>query len=358
MAFNQSIRSKRASMINVAILGGSGYTGYELLRILASHEFVKVVEVTSRRYKGKTVPEVFPSLRGFYDGLTFSDPEEYRQFRVDVVFCALPHGASQEVMVDLLKADNRVVDLSADFRLRDINVYNAWYGEHKASEVIQEAVYGLPEINRSIIKDALLVANPGCYPTSAILGLLPIARAGLIEAGSVIVDSKSGVSGAGRGANLDTSYVEVASGFKAYKIGAHRHTPEIEQELTGVAGQEVSVTFTPHLIPVSRGILTTAYAGLKKDLTTKDLHELYSERYAKEPFVRVLPEGKFPDISQVRGSNYCDIGVFADEKKRRAVVVSAIDNLVKGASGQAVQNMNIMFWLKEDTGLVTPPIAI
>ncbi|MEK6759489.1 MAG: N-acetyl-gamma-glutamyl-phosphate reductase [Deltaproteobacteria bacterium] len=345
-------------MINIAILGGSGYTGLELLRILSNHQFSSVNAVTSRQYAGKAVTEVFPSLRGFYDNLFFSDPAEFKGLKVDVAFCCLPHGASQEVVEGLLESDNRVIDLSADFRLHDPEVYKAWYGEHSCADILDEAVYGLPELHREAIKDALLVANPGCYPTGSILALAPLLRAGLLETGSIIIDSKSGVSGAGRGANLDTSYAEVAGGFKAYKIGCHRHTPEIDQELTSVAGSEVNVTFTPHLLPVARGILTTAYAELKKTATSKDIHDVYLEFYSKEPFVRLLEQGRFPDISQVRGSNFCDIGVFSDEKKRRVTIVSAIDNLVKGASGQAVQNMNIMFWLKEDTGLRTPALSI
>lgn len=345
-------------MINIAILGGSGYTGLELLRILSNHQFSSVNAVTSRQYAGKAVADVFPSLRGFYDNLFFSDPAEFKSLKVDVAFCCLPHGASQEVVEGLLEGDNRVIDLSADFRIHDHEVYKAWYGEHRCADILAEAVYGLPELHRDMIKDALLVANPGCYPTGSILALAPLLRAGLIDADSVIIDSKSGVSGAGRGANLDTSYAEVANGFKAYKIGCHRHTPEIDQELTGVAGSQVNVTFTPHLLPVARGILTTAYASLIKTAATKDIHGVYSEFYSGEPFVRLLEQGRFPDISQVRGSNFCDIGVFSDEKKRRVTVVSAIDNLVKGASGQAVQNMNIMFWLKEDTGLRTPALSI
>jgi N-acetyl-gamma-glutamyl-phosphate reductase len=345
-------------MINIAILGASGYTGFELLRILANHPNAKIIEATSRQHKGKSVPEVFPSLRGFYDGLMFSDPEDFKKVRADVVFSALPHGASQEVVPALLEADNRVIDLSADFRLRDASVYNAWYGEHKADFLLKEAVYGLPELYREDIKDALLVANPGCYPTSAILALSPLFKEGLIDTGSVIVDSKSGVSGAGRGANIETSFVEVAGGFKAYKVGSHRHTPEIEQELSAQARVPVSITFTPHLIPASRGILSTSYATLTKSVTTAEIHDLYARSYGGEPFVRVLPEGKFPDISHIRGSNFCDIGLWADGKKKKVIVVSAIDNLVKGASGQAVQNMNIMYWLKEDTALDTVPLSI
>lgn len=342
-------------MLKAAIFGASGYTGLELLRILAAHPGAKVVEATSRQYKGTPVPEVFPALRGFYDALVFSDPEELGSVEADIAFSAMPHGASQDIVPELLKK-NRVVDLSADFRLRDLATYRGWYGEHKAAHLLDEAVYGLPELYRERIKGAGLVANPGCYPTSAILALAPLAKKGLIAPGSVVVDSKSGVSGAGRGASLATSFVEVSSGFKAYKVGSHRHTPEIEQELAAAAGCGLGTVFTPHLIPVSRGILTTAYAGVREDVTAAALRELYNEAYSGEPFVRLLPDGAFPDISQVRGSNFCDIGLFVDAG--RVIVVSAIDNLVKGASGQAVQNMNVMFGLDEKAGLFFPPLSI
>jgi len=342
-------------MLKAAIFGASGYTGLELLRILAVHPGAQVVEATSRQYKGTPVTEVFPALRGFYDGLVFTDPESLGSVGADIAFSAMPHGASQEVVPELLKK-GRVIDLSADFRLRDRQTYGAWYGEHKAAHLLEEAVYGLPELYREKIKRANLVANPGCYPTSAILALAPLAQKGLIKPGTVIVDSKSGVSGAGRGASLATSFVEVSSGFKAYKVGSHRHTPEIEQELSMAAGGGLDVRFTPHLIPVSRGILTTAYAGLKRPLAQNELRDIYNEAYSKERFVRVLPEGSFPDISQVRGSNFCDIGLYTDGAS--VTIVSAIDNLVKGASGQAVQNMNVMFSLGETDGLLTPPISI
>ena len=342
-------------MIKAAIFGASGYTGLELLRILANHPDAKVVEATSRQYKGTPVPEVFPALRGFYDHLLFSDPEDLGSVKADVAFSAMPHGASQDVVPELLKK-NRVIDLSADFRLHDREVYNAWYGEHKAAHLLPEAVYGLPELYRKDIMGARLVANPGCYPTSAILALAPLAKKGLIKTGSVIIDSKSGVSGAGRGATLATSFVEASSGFKAYKVGSHRHTPEIEQELAIAAGGQLNVRFTPHLIPVSRGILTTAYAELNRALSNSEMRDIYIEAYSNERFVRLLPDGSFPDISQVKGSNFCDLGLFIDGG--RVTIVSAIDNLVKGASGQAVQNMNIMFGLDEKAALFTPPLSI
>ena len=341
-------------MLNAAIFGASGYTGFELLRILASHGGVQVVAATSGQYAGVAVDEVFPSLRGFYAGLKFSDPGEYKTIKADISFSALPHGASQEIVPELLKS-SRVIDLSADYRLKDAATYRAWYGEHSSETLLKEAVYGLPELHRADIKAASLVANPGCYPTGAILALSPLVKKGLSDASrGFIIDSKSGVSGAGRNASVETSFVEVAQGFKAYKIGCHRHTPEIEQELGGL----VPVTFTPHLIPASRGILTTAYSALKEGMDTAGLQAVYAGHYAGEPFVRVLPAGKFPDISHVRGSNWCDIGVYADRDKKQAIIVSAIDNLVKGASGQAVQNMNLMFGFKEDTALASPPLSI
>ncbi len=343
--------------MKIAILGASGYTGFELLRILAAHPDAEIVAVTSRQRKGSGISEVFPSLKGFYS-LKFADPEDFGKIRVDIVFSALPHGASQDVIPVLLESGNRVIDLSADYRLKDPDVYRIWYGEHKSPGLLKKAVYGLPEVHRKKVQKASLIANPGCYPTGAILALAPLVKKGLVRPGSIIVDSKSGVSGAGRGAALETSFVEVCGGFKAYKIGSHRHAPEIEQELKGLLKEDVSVTFTPHLIPVSRGILTTAYAELRKPLNLSEAHSIYRAFYGREPFVRVLDEGKFPDIRDVRCSNYCDIGVWADGVGKRVIVVSAIDNLVKGASGQAVQNMNVMYGLDEKTGLEHPPAAV
>lgn len=345
-------------MLKVAIVGASGYTGLELLRILAIHPEVKVTEATSRQYKGKKISEVFPSLGGFYDALSFTEPDDLKNIKADIAFSALPHGASQEAVPELLKAGCRVIDLSADFRLHDPAVYKAWYGEHKSESFLKEAVYGLPELHREEIRKAKLIANPGCYPTSAILALAPLSKKVLLKEGSIIIDSKSGVSGAGRNGNLETSFVEVASGFKAYKIGSHRHTPEMEQEISILAKTKLEITFTPHLLPIPRGILTTAYADINDGHTTADILKMYKEFYKNEPFVRVMDEGRFPDISQVRCSNYCDIGVYSDEKKKKVIIVSVIDNLIKGASGQAVQNMNIISGFKEDTALLTPPVSI
>ncbi|MBI5235294.1 MAG: N-acetyl-gamma-glutamyl-phosphate reductase [Deltaproteobacteria bacterium] len=345
-------------MIKVAILGASGYTGIELLRLLAPHPSVKVGFASSRQYAQRPVSEVFPAFSGFYDGLVFRDPEEFKRIKVDVAFCALPHGASHEVVGPLLTTGVIAIDLSADFRLKDEKVYKRWYGDHKAGDLLRKAVYGLPELYRDQIRKARLIANPGCYPTSAILALAPALKRGIIDPGSIIVDSKSGVSGAGRSSSPDFSFAEVNQGFKAYKVGCHRHTPEIEQEMSAIAGKKTTITFTPHLLPVSRGILTTAYAGLKKAVTTDDLRALYAAFYEKEPFVRVLPTGAFPDISQVRCANFCDIGVHVDEAAKRLIVVSVIDNLVKGASGQAIQNMNIALGLEETTGLMALPIQV
>ncbi len=344
--------------MKVSIVGGSGYTGFELLRILAGHTGAEVVSVSSRQYKGQGVTELFPSLRGFYDGLSFKDPSELGSDGGDIFFSALPHGASMEVVPGLLKAGKRVVDLSADFRLHDAGLYRKWYGEHGAKELLKDAVYGLPELHGERVKGASLVANPGCYPTSALLALAPVMGGGLVETGSIVIDSKSGVSGAGRTPTPGSSFIEVAGGFKPYSVGSHRHTPEMEQELSLLSGGEVSITFVPHLLPVSRGILSTIYAGLKKDLSTAELLAAYREFYAGKPFVRVLPEGAFPNINQVRGSNYCDIGLVVDGEKKRLVVVSAIDNLVKGASGQAVQNMNLMCGMDETIGLTAAPMAV
>ncbi len=345
-------------MLKVAVLGGSGYTGLELLRLLHNHPEVEISAVTSRQYRGKAVSEVFPAFRGMYDGVVFRDPDVFKDTDADVVFSSLPHGTSMDVVPGFLDKGKRVVDLSADYRLRDIEIYERWYGRHSSGEYIKEAVYGLPELRREMIRSARLVANPGCYPTCSIIALAPVVSKDMVDIHSIVIDAKSGVSGAGRTASIETSFVEVTEGFRAYRVGTHRHIPEIEQELSLLCGACVNITFIPHLIPASRGILATVYAWLKKDMTTKDLMDLYMDYYREEPFVRIMPEGTFPATSQVRGSNFCDIGIWAEERGKRLVVVSAIDNLVKGASGQAIQNMNIMYGFKEDTGLDTPPMSV
>jgi len=348
-----------SSEISAAIIGASGYTGLELLRLLKNHPHVNITAITSRQFAGKAVAEIFPSLRGLYDELIFSNPENSSNIEADVVFCCLPHGASMEIVSGFIKAGKKVIDLSADFRIKDVGVYEKWYGPHTRPGLIGEAVYGLPEINRDSIKGAYLVANPGCYPTGATLAVAPALKAGLIDMEkTIIVDSKSGVSGAGRGLSEATTFVEVSGGFKAYKVGAHRHTPEIAQNLTGLVGEKAAVVFTPHLLPVARGILTTLYATLKEGLTTKELLALYEKTYGVEFFIRLLPEGEYPNINAVRGSNFCDIGLWSDPATGQMIAISAIDNLVKGASGQAVQNMNIVFGFDETTGLTAPPQGI
>lgn len=343
-------------MIKAAILGGSGYTGFELLRILGNHPAVQVTNITSRQHKGRNIEEVFPALNSILK-LRFEDPENFRTYsKADIIFSALPHHASMEIVPELLKNGKRVIDLSADFRLKNTNIYEAWYGKHHiAKGLLKKAVYGLPELYRGKIKNASLIANPGCYPTGAIIGLAPILKAGIIDTNTIVIDSKSGVSGAGRTASLDTSFTEVNEGFRAYKVGEHRHTPEIEQELSLIAGRDVKVTFVPHLLPVNRGILSTMYAQVTRH---KNILDIYKKYYRGKSFVRIMPEGVFPNISHVKGSNFCDIGLKLDEQTGRLIVITAIDNLVKGASGQAIQNMNIMFGLPETAGLLIPPISV
>ncbi|MBI5233699.1 MAG: N-acetyl-gamma-glutamyl-phosphate reductase [Deltaproteobacteria bacterium] len=336
-------------MIKIAILGASGYTGLELMRLLAGHGSAQIKAVTSRQYKGQKVSSAFPFLKGFYDDLVFAERFDPKALEADLVFSALPHGTAIEAVSSALGAGKRVIDLSADFRFKDPRTYEQWYEPHTAKKLLKEAIYGLPEINRRLIKKARLVANPGCYPTGAILGLLPLVKDGLVEHDSIIIDSKSGISGAGRAASLATSFVEVCAGFKPYKVVSHRHMPEIEERLSIAGNRKITVTFTPHLLPVSRGILSTMYVRLKKD---RDIKDLYLGSYEDEPFVRVLEDG-FPDIAHVRCSNFCDIGIW--QKGKQAIIVSAIDNLVKGASGQAIQNMNIIFNIKETEGLSAAP---
>jgi N-acetyl-gamma-glutamyl-phosphate reductase len=340
------------NMINVAVVGASGYTGVELLRILHCHPEVAVTCVTSEQSAGKRISDLFPSLRGRCD-LVLENLEPVRiAERAELIFTALPHKAAMEVVPTFLKLKKKVVDLSADYRLHDAAEYGKWYEPHMNPELLGQAVYGLPEIRRAKIAKAQLVANPGCYPTSITLGLAPLLKKGLIDASTIIADSKSGVSGAGRSAKVDNLYCEVNDGFKAYGVGGvHRHIPEIEQELSELAGKPVVISFTPHLVPMDRGILSTIYAALLKKMTAADLVKLYTDFYKGEGFVRVLPEGQFPSTAYVRGSNFCDIGLGFDQRTGRVIVVSAIDNLTKGASGQAVQNMNIVCGFPENLGL-------
>lgn len=339
-------------MLKVAIVGASGYTGVELIRILHAHPEAAVTCVTSEQSAGKKISAVFPSLRGRCDlELVNLEPVSIAH-KADFIFTALPHKAAMEVVPTFLEMGKSVVDLSADYRLKNPADYAAWYEPHMNPEYLATAVYGLPEVRRDEVAEAGLIANPGCYPTSIILGLAPALKRGLVEVSSIIADSKSGVSGAGRSAKVDNLFCEVNDGFKAYGVGGvHRHIPEIEQELSLLAGERLKISFTPHLIPMDRGIVSTIYAEPKTPISAAELHRVYADFYAGEPFVRVLACGEFPSTSHVRGSNFCDLGVTVDNRTGRIVIVSAIDNLVKGASGQAVQNMNLMNGFPETMGL-------
>ena len=341
--------------ISIAVLGASGYTGAELLRILAGHPGVDVTTLSAERKAGHTLGDVFPHLAGM--ALPKMVPvEDVDWSRVDLVLCCLPHGTTQEVIAGL-PPDLKVIDLSADFRLEDVSTYAEWYGhEHRAPELQKEAVYGLTELARDAIAGARLVACPGCYPTSAQLPLVPLLEAGLIGSEGIVIDSKSGVSGAGRGAKEAMLFAEVGEGVHAYGVARHRHAPEIDQGLAKAAGKPVCVTFTPHLVPMNRGILSTIYVSLEDGATAADLRRALAERYADEPFVRVVAEGVSPATRHVRGSNHCLIGVFADRARGRAIVLSVIDNLVKGGSGQAVQNMNLVAGFPETTALEQQPL--
>ena len=343
-------------MLKVAIVGASGYTGLELARLLCRHPEVRISCVTSRQSAGQPLSAVFPSLRGLVD--LVCDPMDVAAVceKADFIFTALPHKTAMEVVPQFLAAGKKVVDLSADYRLSDRSLYEAWYQVHTSPELLQEAVYGLPELFREQVRSARLVANPGCYPTSAALALSPLLRSGLIKTSGLIIDSKSGTSGAGRSAKVGSLFCEVNEAFKAYGVASHRHTPEIEQTLTRMAGTEVCVSFTPHLLPVNRGILSTCYAELVEKKSTEELLALFRDFYAGESFVRILDRGQMPDVSYVKGSNYCDLGLISDERTGRVIVVSVIDNLVKGAAGQAVQNMNLMAGFEETMGLEVVPL--
>jgi N-acetyl-gamma-glutamyl-phosphate reductase len=342
---------RRVQMIKAGIYGASGYTGQELLRLLISHPEVEVVALTSRKYKGIAVSDVYPLFRSLTD-LTYIDASPENVARLcDVVFLAVPHGEAMAAAPAFLEAGTKVVDLSADFRLRDRATYEKWYIRHSAPDLLEKAVYGLPELYRDDIKKADLVANPGCYPTSVILGLAPLLKGGYVDISSIIVDSKSGTSGAGRDLQVGSLFCEVNEGFKAYKVGVHRHAPEMEQELSVLSKEEVKILFTPHLLPLNRGILSTIYADMKGTCDAAQMVAVYEEFYGGEKFVRVCKAGSLPNISSVRGSNYCDIGITIDERTGRIVIISAIDNLMKGAAGQAVQNMNLMYGFPEDAGL-------
>ncbi len=335
--------------IKVGIVGGTGYTGVELLRLLALHPEAEITAITSRSEEGVPVAQMFPNLRGHLD-LAFSQPDPKILSQCDVVFFATPNGTAMKLVPELLAAGTRVIDLAADFRLHDKDEWLQWYGmEHACPDLLTEAVYGLPEINRDQIKSAKLVANPGCYPTAVQLGFMPLLEANLVEPNQLIADTKSGVSGAGRGANVGTLLAEASESMKAYNVAGHRHWPEIRQGLNGMSQEQVGLTFVPHLTPMIRGIHATLYAKLNDKET--DLQQLFEQRYQSEPFVDVMPAGSHPETRSVKGANHCRVAVHVPPSGDTVVVLSVIDNLVKGAAGQAVQNMNIMLGINETAGL-------
>lgn len=340
-------------MVRVGIVGGTGYTGVELLRLLAQHPSVELVTITSRGDAGKPVADMFPSLRGRVD-LKFEDPAEANLAGCDLVFFATPNGIAMSQAPALLERGVRVIDLAADYRIADIPEWQTWYRmTHASPEWVGKAVYGLPEVNRDAIRGAQLVANPGCYPTAVQLGFLPLVEAGLVDTGALIADAKSGVSGAGRKAEVGSLFSEASDNFKAYGVAGHRHLPEIRQGLARMAGAPVGLTFVPHLTPLIRGIHATLYAKITREA---DFQAVFEQRYAAEPFVDVMPPGSHPETRSVRAANFCRIAVHRPQGGDTLVVLSVIDNLVKGAAGQAVQNMNLMFGLPETEGLWQLPV--
>ncbi len=347
---DQKLTNKK---LKVGIVGGTGYTGVELLRLLSIHPNVALTAITSRGEAGLPVADMFPSLRGYVD-LVFTDPAKANLSECDVVFFATPNGIAMQQTRELLSKGVRVIDLAADFRIKDIPTWEKWYAmKHACPELVAQAVYGLPEMNRAAIKTAQLVANPGCYPTAVQLGFMPLLNAGVVDTGYLIADAKSGVSGAGRKAEVHSLFAESSDNFKAYGVAGHRHLPEISQGLTNMTNVKVGFTFVPHLTPLIRGIHATLYAKLTKPT---DLQALFEDCYANERFVDVLPKGAHPETRSVRGSNICRIAVHQPQDSDIVVILSVIDNLVKGAAGQAVQNMNIMFDLAENTGLEVVPL--
>ncbi|MCL4139897.1 UNVERIFIED_CONTAM: hypothetical protein GTU68_022270 [Idotea baltica] len=344
-------------MIKIGIVGGTGYTGLELLRLLANHQYVQVVVITSRVEAGNLVESIFPNLRGFYPTLKFSHSSTPLLNSCDIVFFATPHGVAHQIAPSLLASGVKIIDLSADFRLKNVEEWEKWYGQpHAAPNVLADAVYGLPEVNRELIKNASLIAVPGCYPTATQLGFLPLLQSKVINLKGLIADCKSGVSGAGRVANVGSLYCEASENVKAYSLtSGHRHLPEICQGLMNAANHTVDLTFVPHLVPMMRGIHATLYAELEN--VSVNLQQLYVNYYANEPFVDILPEGKYPETRSVYGTNMCRIAVHRLAGSNKVIVLSVIDNLIKGAAGQAVQNMNILLGVDELEGLSAPGVT-
>ncbi len=344
-------------MIKVGIIGATGYAGAELVRLLMGHKDAEVVWYGSRSYVDKKYSDVYHNTFEIVDAKCMDDNMGKMAEEVDVIFTATPQGLCASLVNEDILSKTKVVDLSADFRIKDIKKYEKWYGiEHKAPQFEEEAVYGLCEINREDIKKARLIANPGCYPTCSTLSIYPMVKEGLIDPNTIIIDAKSGTTGAGRGAKVDNLFCEVNESIKAYGVTNHRHTPEIEDQLSYAAGQEVTINFTPHLVPMERGILVTAYASLTKEVTYEEVKAAYDKYYQNERFVRVLEKDVLPQTRWVKGSNYVDVNFKIDPRTKRIVMMGAIDNMVKGAAGQAIQNMNLMFGLEESEGLLTLPM--
>lgn len=344
-------------MIKVGIIGATGYAGGELVRLLLGHKEAEIKWYGSRSYVDQKYAKVYQNMFQLVDDRCLDDNMEEMAKQVDVIFTATPQGLCASLVNDDILNKVKVIDLSADFRIKDAAVYEEWYGiEHKAKQYLDEAVYGLCEINREAVKKARLVANPGCYPTCSILSIYPLLKERLIDPSTVIIDAKSGTSGAGRGAKVDNLFCEVNENIKAYGVATHRHTPEIEQELSLAAGEPVTISFTPHLVPMQRGILVTAYASLKREVTWEEVKAVYDRYYDKERFVRVLDQDVCPQTRWVEGSNYVDVGFKIDPRTKRIIMMGAMDNLVKGAAGQAVQNMNLVFGLDEAEGLRMAPL--
>lgn len=344
-------------MIKAGIIGSTGYAGQEIVRILLQHPEAEIVWYGSRSYIDEKYSSVFGNMVDLVDEKCLGEDMDALAAQVDVIFTATPQGLCSKLVNEKVLSQTKIIDLSADFRIKDVAKYEQWYGiTHPSPEFIDEAVYGLCEVNREQIRSARLLANPGCFPTCSTLSIYPLAKEGLIDMGTVIVDAKSGVSGAGRGAKVQNLYCEVNESIKAYGIASHRHTPEIEDQLSYASGENVTINFTPHLVPMNRGILTTSYATLKQSVSSEEVREIYQKYYGQEYFVRVLDPNVYPETRWVEGSNFVDVNFKIDERTNRIIMLGAIDNVVKGAAGQAVQNMNLMFGLAENTGLQIVPL--
>jgi len=341
-------------MLKAGVIGATGYAGNELVRILLKHSEVEIKTVTSQSYIGENLEDIYCNYMGTHIQCEQEDIKKMAN-ECDVIFLALPHGIASEKVTKEILNKTKIIDLGADFRFKNLDVYEKWYVEHKAKQLNEQAVYGLCEINRDKIKGSNLIGNPGCYTTCSILSLYPLIKENIIDLNTIVIDAKSGVTGAGRSANVSNLYCEVNESIKAYKVASHRHTPEIEEQLSLAANKEITLTFVPHLVPMNRGILATCYVNLLDNITYDDLHDIYNKYYGNEYFIRITKKGTFPETKWVKGSNFYDVGFTIDERTNKVIVIGALDNLVKGAAGQAVQNMNIMFGLDEKMGLDNIP---